>query len=84
MIYRVDSAIQRLNNRGQINIGETNPVDIEMSMYMYPVYSAHYPTFRQLGPGINLPVKQTLREGERGDTRIHGTSLFILYFPEMK
>ena len=84
MIYRVDSAIQRLNNRGQINIGETNPVDIEMSMYMYPVYSAHYPPFRQLGPGINLPIKQTLREGERGDTRIRGTSLFILYFPEMK
>ena len=84
MIYRVDSAIQRLNNRGQINIGETNPVDIEMSMYMYPVYSAHYPPFRQLGPGINLPVKQTLREGERGDTCIRGTSLFILYFPEMK
>ena len=84
MIYRVDSAIQRLNNRGQINIGETNPVDIEMSMYMYPVYSAHYPPFRQLGPGINLPVKQTLRAGERGDTRIRGTSLFILYFPEMK
>ena len=55
-----------------------------MSMYMYPVYSAHYPPFRQLGPGINLPVKQTLREGERGDTRIRGTSLFILYFPEMK
>ena len=84
MIYRVDSAIQRLNNRGQINIGETNPVDIEMSMYMYPVYSARYPPFQQLGPGINLPVKQTLREGERGDTRIRGTSLFILYFPEMK
>ena len=62
MIYRVDSAIQRLNNRGQINIGETNPVDIEMSMYMYPVYSAHYPPFRQLGPGINLPVKQTFVE----------------------
>ena len=80
----MDSAIQRLNNQGQINIGETNPVDIEMSMYMYPVYSAHYPPFRQLGPGINLPVKQTLREGERGDTRIRGTSLFTLYFPEMK
>ena len=42
VIYPVDSAIQRLNNRGLINIGETNPVDIEIYMYMYPVYSAPF------------------------------------------
>ena len=30
-----------------------------------------------------VSIKTTRRKGERGDTRIRRTSLFILYFPEV-
>ena len=43
MIYLVDSAIQRLNNRGQINY---YPVD------KYWGNQLRYPAFEQLGPGV--------------------------------
>ena len=74
MIYPVDSAIQRLNNRDQGPVGQNVDSAIQQ-INLYPVDSAigfpntypwdsdlsgreHYPSFKQPGPGPSCSNKQ--------------------------